>query len=135
MTDEKLRQALRDLASESANAEARPQVRTALRKAVRARHTSPMVWWRAAAAAVTVGVLAAGVARISEWPAPAPSQVEALTPWYFSAGMPPAESGQWIRLEVPADTAARFGVVANGPVQADLIIGDDGLTRAIRFVQ
>lgn len=58
-----------------------------------------------------------------------------LTPWYFNEGLPLAERGQVIRLEVSAATAAQFGVVARGPVKADLFVADDGLTRAIRFVQ
>jgi hypothetical protein len=61
--------------------------------------------------------------------------VRPVTNWYYSAGLPLTESGQVIRLEVPATTAARFGIAASGPVQADLYVGDDGLTRAIRFVQ
>ena len=62
-------------------------------------------------------------------------QTKPVTPWYFNEGLPLAERGQVIRLEVPAATAAQFGVLARGPVKADLFIADDGLTRAIRFVQ
>lgn len=61
--------------------------------------------------------------------------VRAVTPWFYNTGLPAATNGQVLRLEVTAATAARFGVAASGPVQAEIFIADDGLTRAIRFVQ
>jgi len=49
------------------------------------------------------------------------------------------ESGQVMRVEVPASTLLPFGLLVRldaltQPVQADLIIGQDGLARAIRFL-
>ncbi len=135
MKDEKLVRALRDLAAESASTAASPQVRAALRKAVAARKAEPPPWWRAAAAAAVLVLLGVGLAGLrSEPEAPEPA-VRTVTPWYFNVGVPPVQNGQLIRMELPPETAARFGVLAAGPVEADLIIGDDGLTRAIRFVQ
>lgn len=58
-----------------------------------------------------------------------------LTPWYYSEGLPSPAQGQIVFIRVNPQTARRFGVVSDGPVQAQLLIGDDGLTRAIRFVQ
>ena len=51
----------------------------------------------------------------------------------------PLESGQVMRVEVPASTLLPFGLLVRldaltQPVQADLIIGQDGLARAIRFL-
>ncbi len=51
----------------------------------------------------------------------------------------PLESGQVMRVEVPASTLMPFGLLVRldaltQPVQADLIIGQDGLARAIRFL-
>jgi hypothetical protein len=133
MNDENLSRALRALAVESAYASAPPHLEPALRRAVRGRRGHPN-WWRATAAAIVLAVLGLTVARLDQGPA-VPTHYRAVTPWYFSAGVPPVESGQLIRMEVPPETAARFGLLVHGPVQADLIIGDDGLTRAIRFVQ
>ena len=48
--------------------------------------------------------------------------------------------GQIVRLEVPATTLRAFGVTApartqrDAPVLADVLIGEDGVARAIRFV-
>lgn len=134
MNEHDLDQALRALARETAPASAAPHVEASLRRAVRARRPAP-IWTRAAAAAVALVLLGGGLARWWERPAPPAPPVRAVTQWYYSAGVPPVENGLLIRMEVPAATAARFGVLAPGPVQADLIIGDDGLTRAIRFVQ
>lgn len=58
-----------------------------------------------------------------------------LTPWYFSEGLPAPAKGQVVFIRVNPQTARRFGVMAEGPVPAQLLIGDDGLTRAIRFVR
>lgn len=51
----------------------------------------------------------------------------------------PLESGRVVRVEVPAATLVPFGLsitteALTQPVQADLIIGQDGLARAIRFL-
>lgn len=134
MNHDPLSQALRALAAETAAASAPPQLKHNLRRAVRARR-GHSTWWRAAAAAVLLVVAGLTLARFQQTPAAAQPQVRAVTPWYFSAGVPPVESGQLIRMEIPPETAARFGILVQGPVQADLIVGDDGLTRAIRFVQ
>jgi hypothetical protein len=136
MKDTNLERVLKEVAAESAGRQASPAVAAVLRKAVRARAAERRApWWRAAAAAAVLVVLGVGLAGLRGGPeAPAP-EIRAVTPWYFNVGVPPVENGQLIRMDVPPETAARFGVVAAGPVEADLIIGDDGLTRAIRFVQ
>ncbi len=50
------------------------------------------------------------------------------------------ESGQVVRIDVPRSSLAAFGLPVSQDrlderVKADIIIGDDGLARAIRFVQ
>lgn len=62
-------------------------------------------------------------------------ELNPLTPWYYSEGLPAPAQGQIVFIRVNPQTARRFGVVSDGPVPAQLWIGDDGLTRAIRFVQ
>jgi len=81
------------------------------------------------------GTSPAHSARPSEKPQPRP----------FIATMIPtatdADYGlQLVRVELPRRTMMSFGLPVdsrqlNTPVKADLIIGPDGLTRAIRFVQ
>ena len=50
------------------------------------------------------------------------------------------ESGQIVRIKVPSSMMVTLGVVANvekpsNLVDADILVGDDGLTRAIRFIR
>jgi len=52
----------------------------------------------------------------------------------------PLESGQVVRVEVPASTLIALGLPIaaenrNRSVQADLLVGQDGLARAIRFLR
>lgn len=73
--------------------------------------------------------------------APVPAS-EAPLPFYSLVGegeLAPLESGQVVRVEVPAATLIRYGVsltaeAMNQPVQADLLLGQDGVARAIRFL-
>ena len=50
------------------------------------------------------------------------------------------ENGQVIRVQMPRSALARFGAPVSGeradvPVIADLLVGEDGIARAIRFVR
>ncbi len=52
----------------------------------------------------------------------------------------PMESGQIVRVQVPRSTLASFGLPLNadregGAIKADLLVGHDGVARAIRFVR
>src|SRR5262245_8380612 len=52
----------------------------------------------------------------------------------------PMESGQLIRVQMPRPALVRFGLPVNVegvdvPVKADLLVGEDGIARAIRFVR
>lgn len=54
--------------------------------------------------------------------------------------LPPLESAQVLRVRVPRDILLSFGFPMNPergrePVQADILVGQDGMTRAIRFVR
>jgi len=51
-----------------------------------------------------------------------------------------AEGGRLVRIELPRSALASFGLPVNaeaagGRVKADVLLGDDGLARAIRFVR
>jgi hypothetical protein len=61
-------------------------------------------------------------------------------PVSYGASLPPLESGRIIRVEMPRSVLAALGIPVNRDrmderVKADVLLGDDGLTRAIRFVQ
>ena len=49
----------------------------------------------------------------------------------------PVTDGQTVRLELPRAVLSSFGLEADtsGTVLADVIVGQDGLARAVRFVQ
>jgi hypothetical protein len=61
-------------------------------------------------------------------------------PLIYSATQPPMESGQLIRVQMPRSALLKFGLPMNieragMPVKADLLVGEDGLAQAIRFVR
>ena len=53
----------------------------------------------------------------------------------------PMNTGSTVRIQVPATALVSFGLAPNGfregdgTVQADVLVGDDGLARAVRFVR
>jgi hypothetical protein len=56
-----------------------------------------------------------------------------------AAGLPDFESGQIIRLEIPLTSLPTYGIdilpdAQGAPVEADLLVGQDGQARAIRLV-
>lgn len=58
----------------------------------------------------------------------------------FGADQTPMESGEVIRVQMPRSALVRFGLPVNVehadvPVKADLLVGEDGLARAIRIVR
>jgi len=55
-----------------------------------------------------------------------------------AASLPPMESGTLVRLDLPVSVLPSLGVTppatGHATVKADLVIGQDGLTRAVRLV-
>ena len=54
--------------------------------------------------------------------------------------LPPLESGHILRVQMPRSSMMRFGVPVNPdsmlePVKADVVFGQDGIARAVRFVR
>lgn len=54
--------------------------------------------------------------------------------------LPPGDAGHMMRVEVPRSALASFGLPVNadlqgGRVKADVLVGEDGMARAIRFVR
>lgn len=61
-------------------------------------------------------------------------------PLIVGTEVPPVENGQVIRVQMPRSALASFGLPfdlerANESVKADVLVGDDGLARAVRFVR
>lgn len=105
--------------------------------------------WRvhaAAAAAVVVSVAAAvwvatfGVERPVRAPAlvleplAAPPAVAAFQPLLNSPGLSPSGSYSVVRVRIPLSSLALVpGTEQSGSIEADLLVGEDGLARGIRF--
>jgi hypothetical protein len=105
--------------------------------------------WRlplAAAAAVVLavgGVLAvvalrgeraAPVAAVVETPAAVPAPVSAFQPLPNSPSLSPSSSYNVVRVRIPLSAFAVVpGTEQGGSIEADLLVGEDGLARAIRF--
>lgn len=74
---------------------------------------------------------------------PAPAGPEIATefiPLGYEGGWNPAEGGQLVRVRMPRSILTSFGLPMNEdrafePIRADVILGNDGVARAIRFVR
>jgi len=100
--------------------------------------------WRAAAAAAALAVAATMAWAIVSRPGrpPAPPAVAPLTTtefvvWPGAAELPTFESGHLMRMEVPVSALRSLGLSPPpspvGVVQADVLVGQDGLPRAVRL--
>jgi hypothetical protein len=75
----------------------------------------------------------------------APQKTNVVTPSGFvdlpwTAGLPAFESGEIVRMDVPVASLPAYGIdissgTGKGPVEADVLIGQDGFARAIRLVK
>jgi hypothetical protein len=92
----------------------------------------PALWWSTQDHAMSTG--APGASQIAR---------EATTeffPLFF--GSVPASSEHIVRIEVPRASLVQFGLASahdmnrtTGTVLADVLVGEDGLARAVRFVR
>jgi hypothetical protein len=105
------------------------------------RRATAKGWAIAAGLLLAVALPVVEVARH----APAPPGIDEFTTEFFPLrySTVPVRGGHVVRMEVPEAAMASFGVAPMGApigadpmatVMADIIIGDDGLARAVRFV-
>ena len=143
-----LRAALRSLeAPELDEAAVRAQFRTAVEQRTR-RALAGRGGWRVHLAAAAVVVLAVGAALTAvlvrvETPAPVPAAAStapapggfgAFQPLLNSPGLSSATSYSVVRVRIPLSAFALVpGTEEDGSIEADLLVGEDGLARAIRF--
>ena len=130
-----------------------PRVQSTLRAYVRARAAARSTQRRYAVLATAAGVAGLVFAVSQRLPAPVPSTSTRMT---FVAAVPdevttdflplphggvPLSDGQLLRVEVPRTALSAFGLatespeLARGLVLADVIVGEDGVARAVRFVR
>jgi hypothetical protein len=78
--------------------------------------------------------------RIVPEPQPVTEVATDFMPLEDTSTLPPIESGHVLRVQVPRSTMMRFGFPVNpdrmmDPVKADVVFGQDGIARAVRFVR
>jgi hypothetical protein len=128
--------------------------------AQRSRRTAPSgYWWMAglataAALLIAAGLIPSGAGR--HGPSPASDQrmhplsadlrgvrsrsdgVGEFVVWPGAAGLPPLESGELVRTELPVSVLPSLGLRPPAShvtaVRADVLVGQDGLARAVRLV-
>jgi hypothetical protein len=135
-----LEERLRELARADAERAAPPRVEAALLSAFRDRHArSRLRWWGVAAAVAALVFMALRISTVQ--PEIVPPEEVATGFFPLMPGFDPeaVESEPLVRVEIPRSVLASFGLPVDVnrihvPVEADLVIGDDGMTRAIRFV-
>jgi hypothetical protein len=153
--DSELSAALRALAKDDANLSASPAVEkhllSELRAISRARRHRAWLGMSLVAAALLIAIslyaLRNGNRQGSDT-VQLPSAPEAAITEVATEFLPlpyyhvPMNTGSTVRIEVPATALASFGLAptefrngSDGTVQADVLIGEDGLARAIRFVR
>ncbi|MBM3724201.1 MAG: hypothetical protein FJW40_02085 [Acidobacteria bacterium] len=138
----RLDRALRALAQADDPADASPAVERALLAAYRRRPAAPRTWILVAAAAavlIAAGLLARSGASYRPKAAAAREVVTEFLPLAGSEQMPPVEGAQIYRVRLPRSALWTVGLPmteerAHERVDADVLLGPDGVARAIRFV-
>ena len=145
MSEDEVRDELRLLSVALKSRQAPPHVEQALRQAFRRRRSRrwTLLAPLAAAAAILIAVLNL-LPRPPAERAPEVASSAELNSGYIPVGFTrplyPGEFVQVVRISVPRIEMAKFGVPvfegrAQGRVQADVVLGEDGVARAIRFVE
>jgi hypothetical protein len=101
-------------------------------------------WVAAALAAAAALLIAVGIGRAPQRhtrPGVLPSHPVAVgefVPWPGARDLPPLESGELLRVDLPVSMLPALGMVPPATrrtvVKADVIVGQDGLARAVRLV-
>ncbi len=153
MSEERVLSALRALAESDGEREASAEIEMRLRRAFRRRRLLRKTGWAAAAAIFVAVVWVSGRTgknpRLqAELPAPhmqvrssLPTPREIVTEFYPLMDVaPPFEGGEILRVNLAAGAMRAVGLPVDedrimDPVQADVLVGQEGLARAIRFVK
>ena len=142
MSEEQVLEALRALAEADAAREAPADVEARLRARFRWRGRRRARWVAAAsvlAAAAAIGTVVVLTHRTPR-AEPAPQSREVVTDFFpLMDPAPPLGRGQLLRVELPASAMQMVGLPVReerlaDPVEADVLLGEEGLPRAIRFV-
>lgn len=130
------------LARETVNAMPSSAVERNLVAAFRARRVRRRIPYGAIAASVLMIAASAWLVRTA-MPQPVSVRAEVVTDFIPVAGADmgePVDSPILVRVKLPRTALVKFGLPMNEErssefVKADVVLGNDGLARAIRFVQ
>ncbi len=132
----KIEDLLREAAIDGPEADCGPGVEFRLRQQVRQRQR-----WRIVQGLAAIAAAAALAVILWRTPAPVAAPLEVATPFYAidPASVHGIRDGYLMRVRVPRSMMVSFGLpvheeAVDSRVEADLIVGDDGTARAIRFV-
>jgi hypothetical protein len=147
--DRDLLGALRRLAEETIVPPADPAREAALLTAFDSARQQPprshgTWWWMAGLATAAALLIGAGIEPYRGRPGNVdllPSHlvvVGEFVPWPGARDLPPLESGELLRVDLPVSMLPALGMAPPAThgtqVKADVIIGQDGLARAVRLV-
>jgi hypothetical protein len=100
-------------------------------------------WWMAGLATAAALLIAVGIrpGRQVTGAGPLPSHpigAGEFVPWPGARDLPPLESGELLRIDLPVSMLPALGMMPPATrgtaVKADVIVGQDGLARAVRLV-
>ena len=145
--DRTLNQALRALAGESSARQAPERVEAALLAEFRRRRARRQTQWAGLATAAAL-LLAVSLATLRPGHPPAAPAPRAAGQRVFTEFIPvvygqpfhPDDGGRIVRVRMPRTTLVSFGLPVNQDrlderIQADVLLGEDNLVRAVRFEQ
>ena len=143
---ETIARALRRLREEDEAMSASPAVEARLLQEVRGLRPRQR-WSPQLIAALTAAAIVVATLSITWWiqskAVPEVVTQEVTTEFFplFYSSVPSAQT-HLMRVELPRESLARFGLMSadgislsSGTVLADVLVGDDGLARAVRFVR
>lgn len=106
-------------------------------------HSRAGYWWMAALTTAATLLIVAGVGLDRQQARPRalvsrPVVVGEFVPWPGAHELPPLESGELLRVNLPVSMLPALGMMPPAThgtsVKADVIVGQDGLARAVRLV-
>jgi hypothetical protein len=152
-TDRDLLRALRRLADELVVPPVDPARERLLLEAfeaarMRPRRSRAAYWWMGAVASAAALLIAGAVLPVRHRQPVAPTHaagerhdptvVNEFVPWPGARELPPLESGVLMRVDLPVSMLPVLGIAPltghRTVVKADVIVGQDGLARAVRVV-
>jgi hypothetical protein len=117
--------------------------------AVQQTTMSGRAWWWMVSLATAASLLVAsalmsvppvhrGTVGSAVDPASTPAAVGEFVAWPGASSLPPLESGELLRVQLPVSILPSLGLMPPSTrvtsVRADVLVGQDGLTRAVRLV-